>query len=84
MAKKFDFDYVNQRIEVDQQVLTGAQIKAAIKAVVPSLDLTHELVLEGHGNDADKVIADGDPVDLDHSGPGGRKKFFTRPPTNFG
>jgi hypothetical protein len=60
--------------------MTGAQIKAAIGAKVPDFDPAHELVLEG---DPDRVIADDELVDLNrhHGGP---KRFFSRPPTNFG
>lgn len=83
MAKKFSFQYNGRKIEVDQELLTGAQIKAAIKAVDSTLDLSHDLILEGHGNDPDRPIADGETVSLDHAH-GGIKKFHTRPPTNFG
>ena len=72
------------RIEVDDDTLTGAQIKAAIKAKDPSFDPTHDLVLEGQGHDADRVIADDETVNLAIGHGQGPKKFFSRPPTNFG
>jgi hypothetical protein len=80
MADNFFFFYLESKIEVGAEQLTGAQIKEAIKAKVPDLDTTHELVLEG---DPDKVVSDDEPVDLSrhHGGP---KRFFSRPPTNFG
>lgn len=83
MAKNYFFQYDGNKIEVDAQTLTGAAIKAAIKQEVPSFDVTHDLVLEGKGNDPDAVIGDNDPVDLSNQH-GGPKKFFSRPPTNFG
>jgi hypothetical protein len=78
------FLYGDDRIEVEHEALTGAEIKAAIKTHEPALDLTHDLILEGHGHDADKPIADGESVNLAHGHGEGPKKFFTRPPTNFG
>lgn len=81
---KFSFHYLTHRIEVDKEVLTGAEIKTAIKAAVPEFDMTHELILEGHGHDPDKVIADTDTVSLAHGHGQGEKHFFSKPPTNFG
>ena len=72
------------KAEVTEDVLTGAQIKAAAKQVIPNLDLAHELVLQGSGHEADTVIADGTSVTLTHGHGEGPKHFFTRPPTNFG
>jgi hypothetical protein len=84
MEKAF-FLYGNERIEVDHESLTGAQIKAAIKAHDHHADTAFDLVLEGHGHDADKVIPDDQSVDLAiGGGDGGPKRFFLRPPTNFG
>ncbi|MGL3111807.1 multiubiquitin domain-containing protein [Bradyrhizobium sp. BR 1432] len=79
------FFYGQDKIVVDQEIPTGKQLKDVIKAHVPSFDPTHDLVLEGHGHDADRVIGDGDTVDLGRGhGEGGPKHFFSRPPTNFG
>lgn len=80
MADNFFFFYLERKIEVDAEQQTGAQIKAAIRAEVADFDPEHELVLEG---DPDRVIGDDEPVDLSrhHGGP---KRFFSRPPTNFG
>jgi hypothetical protein len=80
MADNFFFFYLEQKIDVGAEQLTGAQIKAAIHAKVHEFDPTHELVLEG---DPDRVITDEETVDLSrhHGGP---KRFFSRPPTNFG
>jgi len=84
MAQKVFFLYGERRIEVDQASLTGAQIKAAIKAQDASFDLAHDLVLEGRGHDADRVVADDETVNLTIGHGEGPKKFFSRPPTNFG
>jgi hypothetical protein len=85
MAQEIFFFFDDDKIVAPKEVLTGAEIKALIKAKVPTFDPTHDLVLEGHGHDADSVIADGDSVDLGRGhGEGGPKHFFGRPPTNFG
>lgn len=84
MAEKFFFHYKGNKIDVDKETLTGAEIKAAIKATDPSFDLTHELVLEGHGHETDRVIADTDTVSLARGHGEGAKHFFSKPPTNFG
>jgi hypothetical protein len=83
MPKTFFF-YNETRIEVEDAVLTGREIKEAIRREDASVDLTHDLVLEGLGNDADKVIGDLDSLDLSHGHGAGPKRFFLRPPTNFG
>jgi hypothetical protein len=80
MADNFFFFYLEHKIDVGAEQMTGGQIKAAIQAKVPEFDPAHELVLEG---DPDRVIADGDVVDLSRNH-GGPKRFFSRPPTNFG
>lgn len=83
MTKKTTFFYLEEKIEAPDENLTGAQIKALIKAVVPTFDLTHELVLEGKGRDPDKPVGDDETINVSHSH-GGPKHFFSRPPTNFG
>lgn len=84
MANDIFFFFGSDRIVVNEQSLTGAQIKAAIKEKVPAFDLSHELVLEGSGNAPDEPIADGQVVSLVHGHSAGPKHFFSRPPTNFG
>jgi hypothetical protein len=83
MSKIF-FLYSDERIEVERSPLTGSEIKAAIKSHVASLDLSHDLILEGQGNEADRVVKDDETVDLTHGHGEAPKRFFTRPPTNFG
>lgn len=84
MSKTNFFFYGDERIEVVADALNGAAIKQEIKRKSPSADLGFELVLEGHGHDADKVIDDGTEVDLTIGHGSGPKRFFLRPPTNFG
>ncbi|MDX8450581.1 hypothetical protein [Mesorhizobium captivum] len=81
---EFFYFYLVEKIEADRSVLTGAEVKATIKARVPSLDVSHDLVLEGHGHDQDRAIRDDEPNDLSHGHGQGPKHFFTRPPTSFG
>jgi hypothetical protein len=72
------------RIRSELEIATGAQIKAMIKAVVPSFDLQHELILEGHGHHADRVIPDAERVSLEVGEGHPVKHFFSKPPTSFG
>jgi hypothetical protein len=66
------------RYESSQHSLTGLQIKAR----VANWDATHDLVLEGHGHDPDRVIADDEGVELNvEHGP---VRFSSVPKANFG
>ena len=78
------FFYIGQRIVSKLDVATGAEIKAMIKSAVPSFDPTHALVLEGHGQEEDRVISDGDKVSLVVGHGHEPKHFYSKPPTNFG
>ena len=87
MAKpddKFFFFYKTTKVGVTQASMTGAEIKAAIKLMVPDFNTGNELVLEGQGAQPDKLINDTDPVSLVIGHGEGPKRFFDRPPTNFG
>lgn len=66
------------RYETDQPKLTGAMIKAK----VPNCPAGYSLVLEGHGNDPDQVIADETSVSLEKDK--GPRRFFLQPPATFG
>lgn len=66
------------RYETDQEALTGLQIKARVADWDPS----HDLVLEGHGNEPDRVIADDEVVHLDTEH--GHRRFSSVPKANFG
>ena len=65
------------RYETKEHSLTGLQIKAR----VPNWDPTHDLVLEGHGHDPDRVIADDESVELDVKP---ARRFSSVPKANFG
>lgn len=76
------FFFVAQRIELSKEVATGLEIKAMIKAEVPSFDPSHILVLEGHGPHGDEVVKDDQRISLEvgpHEAP---KHFYSKPPTN--
>jgi hypothetical protein len=64
--------------ETDQDRLSGLQIKAR----VTNWDPSHDLVLEGHGDEPDRVIADDEIVNLDV--PHGPRRFSSVPKANFG
>lgn len=66
------------RYESSERSLTGLQIKAR----VANWDPTHDLVLEGHGHDPDRVIADDESVELDVEH--GHRRFSSVPKANFG
>lgn len=73
------FFFVNRKkYETDQPSLTGLQIKAK----VPDWDSSHDLVLEGRGNDPDRIIADHESVKIDTEH--GPLHFSSVPKANFG
>src|ERR1700750_3449089 len=74
----YSFFVGREKYETDQPVLTGLQIKAK----VPDWDPTHALVLEGHGDDPDRVIRDDEPVSLEKAH--GPLRFSSAPKANFG
>lgn len=79
------FFFINDnKVDTDQERMTGLQIKQAGHAVNAAIDVTQELVLEATGSGADEVIPDNKEVNLSHGHGQGPKHFFTRPPTNFG
>ncbi|MEJ0011257.1 MAG: hypothetical protein WDM94_01260 [Bauldia sp.] len=82
--ERYRFFFVEDKISSNLAVATGAQIKEMIKATVPAFDVSHELILEGHGAHADKAIADGESVSLEAGQGHPIKHFFSKPPTNFG
>lgn len=79
------FFFVGEKINVGQAVLTGAQIKDAIRAAGKTLDPNHTLVLEGNGNEADRTIGDNEQIDVSHGhAHGGPLHFHSRPNADFG
>jgi len=75
--KTYRFFVNGTKYETDQAKLTGLQIKAR----VPNWDANHDLVLEGHEDEADRVIADDEVVRLDV---GHTRRFSSVPKANFG
>lgn len=74
----YTFFVGREKFETDQPVLTGLQIKAK----VPDWDPSHDLVLEGHGDDPDRVIRDDEEVSLEKVH--GPLRFSAVPKANFG
>lgn len=64
--------------KTDKKNLTGAQIKA----MVSDWDPTHDLSLEGEGDDPDRIIADDETISLDPKH--GIRRFSSVPKANFG
>lgn len=64
--------------ETDKEKLTGAQIKG----MVTGWDPTHDLSLEGQGDDPDRIIGDDETVSLDPKH--GIRRFSSVPKANFG
>lgn len=76
---KFHFHVDGKPYETDKSSLTGAEIKA----MVPGFNPTYQLYLESHGDDPDKLIADGETVSLDPAHHG-VLKCYSVPPATFG
>lgn len=73
------FFFVNgKRYDTDKKKLTGAQIKA----MVPGWDPTHDLALEGQGDEPDRTIDDEESISLDPKH--GVRRFSSVPKANFG
>lgn len=81
--KEFFF-YNDEKIESEKAEVTGSEIKALIAAKLPNFDKSHVLVLEGHGNQPDLPIEDQQSLSLEIGHGEGPKRFFTRPPADFG
>jgi hypothetical protein len=62
----------------EEEVLTGAQIKARI----PNFDPALILVLEGAGGEPDSIVTDDRSISL--AKVHGPRRFFTTPPATFG
>jgi hypothetical protein len=64
-----------KKYETDHTALTGAEIKAQA-----SVAATYQLFLEEEGDKPDRLISDGESINLEH----GAKHFFAVPPATFG
>jgi hypothetical protein len=77
--KKYEYFVDTVKYETDDATLTGLQIKERIQGFNPA----YQLYLEGHGEDTDRLVSDGEGISLDPQGHGVRK-FYTVPPATFG
>lgn len=66
------------KYETDQQILSGAQIKA----LIPNFDPTYALFLEEQGDKPDLQITDEMTISLEKEK--GPRRFYTVPPATFG
>lgn len=76
--KSFHYFVDDLRYETEHQVLTGGQIKAKVKDWDPS----HDLSLEGQGDQPDRTIEDDESVDL--APKHGIRRFSSVPKADFG
>ena len=83
-SEEFYFFFSNTKIPNEKSELTGKEIKDLIKDAVPDFDASHNLVLEGQGDEEDRVIGDDESVFLEISEEQGPRHFFSQPPANFG
>lgn len=74
----FTFFVGNRKYETDQASLTGLQIKARVE----DWDQSHDLVLEGRGNDPDQIVNDETIIPLAKDR--GPLRFSSAPKANFG
>lgn len=77
-VNKWFFFVDNHKIETDQPALTGVQIKAK----VPGWPAGYGLMLEGHGQDPDAIVADEQLVSLGKDP--GPLHFTSVPPASYG
>jgi len=76
--KSFHYFVDDVRYETEERMLTGAQIKAKVNNWDPS----HDLSLEGQGDQPDRTIDDDESVDL--SPKHGIRRFSSVPKADFG
>lgn len=76
--RKFIFFVNGNKYETDQKELTGAQIKAK----VPDWPAGYGLMLEGHGDEENRLIGDDEPVSLEKEH--GPRRFVSVPPATYG
>ncbi len=77
---KFFYFVGEDKYETDQESITGAQIKARIPNLEPSMGLS----LEGQGSEPDRMIGDADSVTLEIGHGDGPRRFTLVPPATFG
>jgi hypothetical protein len=77
-VEKYFYFVDGEKYESDEEVLTGAQIKARI----PNFDHALLLMLEGAGKEPDSIVTDDRSISL--AKVHGPRRFFTTPPATFG
>jgi hypothetical protein len=77
-VEKYFYFVDGVKYDSDQEVLTGAQIKARI----PNFDHALLLMLEGVGKEPDSIVTDDRSISLAKDD--GPRRFFTTPPATFG
>lgn len=73
---KYHYFVDDIKYDTEDGTATGAQIKSRL----PDFDPNYQLVLEGRGQEADRVIGDSETVSFAPPPP----RFYTVPPANFG
>lgn len=76
VGRTFKIRVDDKPVTVQEPEVTGARIKE-----IAGVDPQFGLVLEGHGREPDRQIADGESIDLREPG---RENFYTVPPATFG
>ncbi|MFO0607734.1 MAG: hypothetical protein U0324_31515 [Polyangiales bacterium] len=78
------FFYRETRIEAPVPKMTGAELKTLISLHVANFDPGQALVLEGHGQEEDRIVNDDDSVPLTVGKGETPKRFYSKPPATFG
>ena len=78
--KKYEYFVDQTKYEADKTPISGAEIKAEIKAAIPGFNSSFQLFVESKGAESDRPIGDSDQVPLDHGAP----HLYTAPPATFG
>jgi len=77
-VEKYFYFVDGVKYESEEEVLTGAQIKARI----PNFDNALILMLEGEGKEPDSIVTDDRSISFAKGH--GPRRFFTTPPATFG
>jgi hypothetical protein len=76
--EKFSFFVNGDKYDTDREALTGAQVKAK----VPNWPAGYGLMLEGRGDEENRLIADDELVSLEKQH--GPRRFVSVPPATYG
>ncbi len=78
-SNTFFFFLDGKKYDWQSSSITGAQIRA----LVPGLNPSFQIIVEGHGQEPDRQINDDDTFSLSLPGRG-PLQFYTAPPATFG